>query len=57
VRRELVAKLDQHRRDISPFVEVPRADARDARWVQPKLVAEVEFKCKRCLAATFRISG
>jgi hypothetical protein len=26
-----------------PFVDVPRAEARDARWVEPALVAEVEF--------------
>jgi hypothetical protein len=30
-------------RDSSPFVDVPRAEARDARWVEPVLVAEVEF--------------
>jgi bifunctional non-homologous end joining protein LigD len=42
-RRKLVAKLQGLRRNSSPFVEVPRADARDARWVEPKLVAEVEF--------------
>jgi bifunctional non-homologous end joining protein LigD len=29
--------------DESPFVDVPRPDARDARWVAPTLVAEVEF--------------
>lgn len=27
----------------SPFLEVPRLDARDAHWVQPVLVGEVEF--------------
>jgi bifunctional non-homologous end joining protein LigD len=26
-----------------PFADVPRADARDAHWVEPVLVAEVEF--------------
>ncbi|WP_420363515.1 ATP-dependent DNA ligase [Curtobacterium aetherium] len=30
-------------RDDSPFVDVPRADARDVHWVAPERVAEVEF--------------
>ncbi len=30
-------------RDTSPFADVPRADARDARWVTPDLVGEVAF--------------
>jgi bifunctional non-homologous end joining protein LigD len=38
-----MARLQRLRRDRSPFVEVPRPDARNARWVEPKLVAEVEF--------------
>jgi len=42
-RRQMVARLQQLRRERSPFVEVPRPDARDARWVEPKLVAEIEF--------------
>ncbi|KQT72653.1 ATP-dependent DNA ligase [Microbacterium sp. Leaf436] len=29
--------------DTDPFVGVPAADARDALWVRPELVAEVEF--------------
>ena len=29
--------------DTDPFVGVPAADARDAIWVRPELVAEVEF--------------
>lgn len=29
--------------DTDPFVGVPAADARDAIWVRPQLVAEVEF--------------
>jgi bifunctional non-homologous end joining protein LigD len=41
--REIIAKLDRNRRETSPFVDVPRAEARDARWVEPALVAEVEF--------------
>jgi bifunctional non-homologous end joining protein LigD len=42
-RRQLVTRLQQLWRERSPFVEVPRPDARDARWLEPKLVAEVEF--------------
>ena len=42
-RRQMVARLQQLQRERSPFVEVPRPDARDARWVEPKLVAEIEF--------------
>lgn len=30
-------------RDTSPFSDVPRADARDAHWVEPTLVGEVAF--------------
>ena len=41
--REVVALLEKHHRPDSPFVDVPRAEARDARWVGPVLVAEVEF--------------
>jgi bifunctional non-homologous end joining protein LigD len=26
-----------------PFVAVPKPDAKDARWADPKLVAEVQF--------------
>lgn len=37
---ELLAPL---RTDADPFVGVPSADARDALWVRPELVAEVEF--------------
>jgi bifunctional non-homologous end joining protein LigD len=29
--------------ETSPFVDLPRAEARDAHWVEPALVAEVEF--------------
>jgi bifunctional non-homologous end joining protein LigD len=41
--RELVPELVKHGRKDSPFVDVPRAEPRDARWVEPALVAEVEF--------------
>ncbi|BAJ76126.1 ATP-dependent DNA ligase [Microbacterium testaceum StLB037] len=37
---ELLAPLGS---DADPFVGVPAADARDAIWVRPELVAEVEF--------------
>ncbi len=30
-------------RATSPFVDVPRPDARDAHWVRPVRVGEVEF--------------
>lgn len=39
----LAALLDPLRTDVDPFVGVPAADARDALWVRPELVAEVEF--------------
>jgi bifunctional non-homologous end joining protein LigD len=32
-----------HPRETSPFADVPRPDARDARWVTPDLVGEVAF--------------
>jgi bifunctional non-homologous end joining protein LigD len=42
--REIVRRLRRHERRQSPFGEqVPRADARDARWLDPVDVAEVEF--------------
>ncbi|MGH3744953.1 MAG: non-homologous end-joining DNA ligase [Mycobacteriales bacterium] len=37
---ERLARLE---RRTSPFDDVPRADARDAHWVQPSLVGEVAF--------------
>ncbi|WIB15830.1 ATP-dependent DNA ligase [Curtobacterium sp. MCPF17_050] len=40
---EIGALLDGLERDASPFVDVPRADARDAHWVAAERVAEVEF--------------
>ena len=39
----LSALLEPLRADADPFVGVPAADARDARWVRPELVGEVEF--------------
>ncbi|MEZ3158185.1 ATP-dependent DNA ligase [Microbacterium sp. BWR-S6Y] len=35
--------LEPLRADSDPFVGVPAADARDALWVRPELVGEVEF--------------
>ena len=43
MRRDLLAKLRPLSRDAPPFVDIPRAEARDAYWVEPVLVAEVEF--------------
>ncbi|MCS5495885.1 ATP-dependent DNA ligase [Cnuibacter physcomitrellae] len=40
---DIAAKLAPLARKTSPFVDVPRPDARDAQWVTPKLVGEVEF--------------
>ncbi|AWB89551.1 ATP-dependent DNA ligase [Homoserinimonas hongtaonis] len=37
------AKMRRLERKSSPFIEVPGADARDAHWVTPSLVGEVEF--------------
>lgn len=41
--RLLQAELEPLRTDANPMVGVPRADASDALWVRPELVAEVEF--------------
>jgi bifunctional non-homologous end joining protein LigD len=35
--------LGPHERKTSPFIDVPRVDARDAQWVTPTLVGEVAF--------------
>jgi bifunctional non-homologous end joining protein LigD len=39
----LAGLLEPLRTDADPFVGVPAADARDAQWVRPVLVGEVEF--------------
>lgn len=39
----VLAVLEPLRRETSPFVDVPRADARDAHWVRPSRVGEVRF--------------
>jgi bifunctional non-homologous end joining protein LigD len=41
---DLKRRLDRHARATSPFTpDVPRADAREGRWVTPALVGEVAF--------------
>ena len=40
---ELRQKVDDLARKTSPFDDVPREDASDARWVTPRLVGEVTF--------------
>jgi bifunctional non-homologous end joining protein LigD len=39
----LTQTLTPLRTDVNPFVGIPAADASDALWVRPELVAEVEF--------------
>ena len=39
--REFAERLRQIERDTAPFAAVARAYQRDARWVDPRLVAEV----------------
>jgi bifunctional non-homologous end joining protein LigD len=46
--RSIMAKLQRIGTDTSPFVPVPRPDAKDARWTEPQLVAEVEFTAWTC---------
>lgn len=42
---DVLAELRPRARKASPFDEpVPRVDAKDARWVEPDLVGEVEFR-------------
>ena len=41
--RSIMAKTQRTATEVSPFVAVPRPDAKDARWTEPELVAEVEF--------------
>jgi bifunctional non-homologous end joining protein LigD len=39
----LLERLHPLRQKESPFADIPRPDARDARWVRPDLVGEVVF--------------
>jgi bifunctional non-homologous end joining protein LigD len=41
--RSIMAALQWMDRDSSSFVAVPRPDAKDAHWTEPRLVCEVEF--------------
>ena len=41
--RSIMASLQHSGRDASPFEAVPRADAKDAKWSEPKRVCEVAF--------------
>ncbi len=40
---DIQAKLERLGRKTSPFIDVPREDARDAHWVTPSLVGEVSY--------------
>jgi bifunctional non-homologous end joining protein LigD len=40
---EVARRLSKLERATSPFLDVPRADAADAKWVRARLVGEVEF--------------
>jgi len=40
---DLGAKLEKCARKTSPFVDAPRAILRDARWVEPRLVAQIAY--------------
>jgi len=42
-RREVVTELADLKASEPPVSDVPRADAKDARWVRPERVGEVEF--------------
>ncbi|MEJ7629324.1 MAG: non-homologous end-joining DNA ligase [Nocardioidaceae bacterium] len=41
--RDLEQRVSRLERTTSPFVDVPRKDAKDARWCTPRLVGEVAF--------------
>ncbi|GAB3043658.1 ATP-dependent DNA ligase [Parafrigoribacterium mesophilum] len=40
---DMEVRFERLTRKTTPFLEVPRAEAADARWVTPSLVGEVEF--------------
>ena len=41
--RSIMVVLQRIGRETPPFFGVPRPDARDVNWTEPKLVVEVEF--------------
>jgi bifunctional non-homologous end joining protein LigD len=42
--REMLAKrFKAMKRKTSPFADVPKAEARDAQWIEPRLVCEIAF--------------
>ena len=41
--REIGARLARLSRKTSPFVDAPREIGRDARWVEPRLVAQIAY--------------
>jgi bifunctional non-homologous end joining protein LigD len=40
---DIQARLEKLSRKTSPFIDVPREDARDAHWVTPSLVGEITY--------------
>jgi bifunctional non-homologous end joining protein LigD len=40
---EIASRLAPLERSENPFSDIPRPDAKDAHWVEPRLVGEVEF--------------
>ncbi len=40
---DAAARLEPLAQDDNPFADIPRPDAKDAHWVRPQLVGEVEF--------------
>jgi bifunctional non-homologous end joining protein LigD len=43
MRKNMRTMLDKVRRERTPFVSLPAEAARDAKWVEPKFVCEVNF--------------
>ena len=41
--RSIMAALQRIGRETSPFIAVPRSDARMRKWVMPRLVCEAKF--------------
>ena len=40
---QLVQQFSKRQREKSPFVDIPRPEARGALWTAPRVVVEVEF--------------